>query len=158
MIRRLLIANRGEIAVRIIRACRELGVETVAVYSDADRNARHAAMADFALPIGPAPASDSYLVVSRHIEAARQAGADAIHPGYGFLAENAGFAAACEQAGLIFVGPPSPVIAQMGSKIEARARVRAALAVHVAERPHLGDGRRPGREHAVDREAAAARR
>jgi acetyl-CoA carboxylase biotin carboxylase subunit len=126
VIKRLLIANRGEIAVRIIRACRELGVETVAVYSEADRDSRHAALADIALPIGPPPAADSYLVVSRHLDAARHAGADAVHPGYGFLAENAGFAAACEQAGLTFVGPPAAVIAQMGSKIESRARALEA--------------------------------
>jgi 3-methylcrotonyl-CoA carboxylase alpha subunit len=140
VIRRLLIANRGEIAVRIIRACRELGIETVAVYSEADRDSRHAALADLALPIGPAPAAESYLAVSRHLDAARRASADAIHPGYGFLAENAGFAAACEEAGLIFVGPPAAVIAQMGSKIEARARaVEAGLPVVPGVTPESQD-------------------
>jgi acetyl-CoA carboxylase biotin carboxylase subunit len=126
VIRRLLVANRGEIAVRIIRACRELGIETVAMYSEADRQARHVALADRAVPIGPPPATESYLVASNHIEAARRTGADAIHPGYGFLAENAAFAAACEEAGLTFVGPPASLIAQMGSKIESRARAAEA--------------------------------
>jgi acetyl/propionyl-CoA carboxylase alpha subunit len=120
MIKRLLIANRGEIALRVIRACRELGVETVAVYSDADTHAPHASAADFAVAIGPAPAVDSYLSATRILEAVRTSGADAVHPGYGFLSENASFAAACEKAGIVFVGPPSSVIAQMGTKIAAR--------------------------------------
>src|SRR3954466_15917263 len=114
MIRRLLIANRGEIALRIIRACGELGIESVAVYSAADAKAPHVAAADHAVAIGPAPAHDSYLSVARLIDAARSSGADAIHPGYGFLSENAAFAEACAGAGLIFVGPPARAIAQMG--------------------------------------------
>jgi acetyl-CoA carboxylase biotin carboxylase subunit len=126
MIKRLLIANRGEIAVRIIRACRELGIETVAVYSDADRGAPHAVAADRALPIGPAPAIQSYLSIPRIVDAARQSRADAIHPGYGFLSENAAFARACVDAGLTFVGPPPDVIARMGAKIEARALMQGA--------------------------------
>ena len=116
MIKRLLIANRGEIALRVIRACRELAVETVAVYSDADARAPHVAAADRAVLLGPAPASESYLAIARLIEAARTSGADAVHPGYGFLSENAEFADACEHAGLTFVGPPSTVIARMGSR------------------------------------------
>src|SRR5262245_48791055 len=111
MIRRLLIANRGEIAVRIIRACRELGVDSVAVYSDADARAVHVSVADRAVPIGPARATESYLAIPLVIDAARSVGADAIHPGYGFLSENAAFAAACEQAGIVFVGPESSTIA-----------------------------------------------
>jgi len=114
MIKRLLIANRGEVALRVIRACRELGVESVAVYSDADAQAPHVGAADRAVHIGPPPASESYLSAPRLIEAVHTSGADAVHPGYGFLSENAPFAAACEKAGVIFVGPPSSVIAQMG--------------------------------------------
>jgi acetyl-CoA carboxylase biotin carboxylase subunit len=126
MIRRLLIANRGEIAVRIARACRELGIESVAVYSEADRSAPHVAAADRAVAIGPPPAVESYLSIPRVLDAAKASGADAVHPGYGFLAENADFAAACERGGLIFVGPPSSVVAQMGSKIEARRLMQSA--------------------------------
>jgi acetyl/propionyl-CoA carboxylase alpha subunit len=117
---RLLIANRGEIAVRIIRACRELGIESVAVYSDADARAPHVALADHARRIGPPPAVDSYLSIEAILAAARESGAEAIHPGYGFLAENDRFAAACVDAGLIFVGPPPEVIARLGSKPAAR--------------------------------------
>ncbi len=136
MIKRLLIANRGEIAVRIVRACREMGVDTVAVYSDADRHSPHVTAADRALRIGPAPAADSYLSIPRILDAARESGADAVHPGYGFLAENPTFAAACERAGLVFVGPPSPVIARMGSKIGARRLMRdAGLPIVPGETP-----------------------
>ena len=120
MIRRLLIANRGEIALRIIRACRELGIETVAVYSDADAQAPHVHAADAAEHLGASPAVDSYLNVSKLLAAAHRAGADAIHPGYGFLSERAPFARACEEAGLTFVGPPATAIERMGSKIGAR--------------------------------------
>jgi acetyl-CoA carboxylase biotin carboxylase subunit len=123
MIRRVLIANRGEIAVRIVRACRAMGLESVAVYSDADAEAPHVAAADMAIPIGPAPASESYLNAASILAAARRARADAVHPGYGFLSENAAFAAACETAGLIFVGPPAAVIERMGSKTAAREAV-----------------------------------
>jgi acetyl-CoA/propionyl-CoA carboxylase biotin carboxyl carrier protein len=118
--RRVLVANRGEIAVRVIAACRELGIESVAVYSDADARARHTALADVAVRIGPAPALDSYLSIPAILEAAHATGADAVHPGYGFLSENADFASACADAGLTFVGPPAAVITRMGSKIAAR--------------------------------------
>ena len=126
VIRRLLIANRGEIAVRVARACREAGIESVAVYSDIDAGARHVQAADSAVRIGPAAPSESYLAIPAIIAAARGCGADAIHPGYGFLSENAGFARACEDAGLIFVGPPASVIEQMGSKIGARTLMESA--------------------------------
>jgi 3-methylcrotonyl-CoA carboxylase alpha subunit len=126
MIKRVLIANRGEIAVRVVRACREMGIESVAVYSDADRSAPHVAAADRAVAIGPAPAAESYLSIPRLLDAAKASGADAVHPGYGFLAENAGFADACERAGLTFVGPPASVITQMGLKIEARRLMQSA--------------------------------
>src|SRR5688500_396156 len=120
MFDRILIANRGEIAVRVIRACRELGVETVAAFSDADAGALHVSLADRAVRIGPPPAMESYLSASAVLAAARETGADAIHPGYGFLSENHDFAAACVAAGIVFIGPPADVIARMGSKIAAR--------------------------------------
>jgi len=125
-IRRLLIANRGEIAVRIIRACRELGISTVAVYSDADADAAHVRAADVAVHIGSAPARESYLDAAKVIAAAKASGADAIHPGYGFLSERAHFARACEEAGLVFVGPPAVSLEKMGSKIGARRLMIAA--------------------------------
>ena len=118
--RRLLVANRGEIAVRIMRACRELGIESVAVYSDADAEALHTRRADHAVRIGPAPATDSYLSITAILAAARATGCQAIHPGYGFLAENHLFAEACARERLAFVGPPADVIARLGSKISAR--------------------------------------
>ncbi len=122
----LLIANRGEIACRIIRSARQLGLRTIAVYSDADRNARHVALADEAWHIGPAPAAQSYLRADNLLEVAKKSGAEAIHPGYGFLAENADFAAACAAAGLVFVGPPVEAIQAMGSKSAAKKIMQQA--------------------------------
>ena len=124
--RRVLIANRGEIALRIIRACHEEGLEAVAVYSAADRRSAHVRAADHAIAIGPARPSESYLSIERLIAAARESGADAVHPGYGFLAERAVFAEAVEQADLIFVGPPPAAIRAMGDKTEARRRMQEA--------------------------------
>jgi 3-methylcrotonyl-CoA carboxylase alpha subunit len=126
LIHSLLVANRGEIACRIFRTARRLGVRTIAVYSDADAGARHVREADSAVRIGPPPARESYLDAARILEAARISGAQAIHPGYGFLSENAAFAAACSAAGLVFVGPPAQSIAAMGSKILAKTRMQAA--------------------------------
>ncbi len=126
MLKRVLIANRGEIALRVVRACHEEGIEAVAVYSDADRTAPHVRAADYAVHIGAAPASESYLVGERLIEAAHRSGADAVHPGYGFLSERAAFAEAVEKSGLTFVGPPSSAIRAMGDKTEARRRMKAA--------------------------------
>ncbi len=124
--RRVLVANRGEIAIRIFRALRELGCASVAVYSEADRDARHVRAADDARLIGPGAPAESYLSVDRIIAAARASGAEAIHPGYGFLAENAGFARACDEAGIVWIGPPADAIEAMGSKIESRRRMAAA--------------------------------
>ena len=125
-IRRVLVANRGEIAVRVMRTCKERGLSTVAVYSDADRLAPHVLMADAAVHIGPAPSAQSYLVIDKIIEACKQTGADAVHPGYGFLSENDDFAEACLAHGITFIGPSADSMRKMGSKTEARKTVSAA--------------------------------
>ena len=134
MFRRLLIANRGEIAVRIIRACRDLGIQTVAVYSDADADAAHVRMADAAVRLGPPPPAESYLRIDGVIDAALATGAEAIHPGYGFLAERAAFARAVEDAGIVFVGPSSATIEALGDKLNAR---RLAARVDVPSVPGM---------------------
>ena len=137
---KLLIANRGEIAMRILRACHELGIRTVAIYSDADRNALHVRYAHEAYHIGPPAARDSYLRVDKLIDAARRAGAEAVHPGYGFLAERPDFAEACLDAGLVFIGPPAAAISVMGDKQAARETVKAAgVPVVPGTEPGLND-------------------
>ena len=150
MIKRLLIANRGEIAVRIIRACRELRIESVAVYSDADAGALHRALADVAVPIGAAPAAESYLSIPNIIRAAQQARADAVHPGYGFLSEQPELAEACTAAGLVFVGPPADAIRRMGSKIEAR-RLMASAGVPIVPGDTPADQSDAGVRAAIER-------
>ncbi|MGH6915047.1 MAG: biotin carboxylase N-terminal domain-containing protein, partial [Geminicoccales bacterium] len=126
MFQTVLIANRGEIACRVIRTLRRLGIRAVAVYSDADRDARHVALADHAIRIGPAPAPESYLRIEAILGAATRSGAEAIHPGYGFLAENAGFSRACADAGVVFIGPTPEAIEAMGAKDRAKALMEEA--------------------------------
>src|SRR5580658_1359819 len=126
MFRKVLVANRGDIAVRIIRGLREAGISSVAVYSDADRASLAVQMSDEAAHLGPAPSSESYLRIDKIIDAARRHGVDAIHPGYGFLSENAEFAEACAAAGIVFIGPPASAIRKMGSKTSARQLAIAA--------------------------------
>jgi acetyl-CoA carboxylase biotin carboxylase subunit len=139
MFRKVLIANRGEIAVRVIRTLHEMGIVSVAIYSDVDRTSLHVRMADEAAHVGPSPSSESYLRIDRILDAAREHGAEAIHPGYGFLSENADFAAACDQAGIVFIGPSADTIRKMGSKTAAREIAIAAGAPIV-----------PGMQHAAE--------
>src|SRR6185503_7702634 len=137
MFNKILIANRGEIACRIVRTARRLGIRTVAVYSEADRDALHVEMADEAVAIGPAPAAQSYLVIDKIVEACRQTGAEAVHPGYGFLSEREAFPIALAKAGIVFIGPNPKVIAAMGDKIE---RKKAAAKAKVSTVPgYLGE-------------------
>ncbi len=144
MFKKILIANRGEIAVRVIRACRDMDIKSVAVFSEADRGALHVRLADEAYPIGPPPSSESYLVIEKIIDAAQKSGAEAIHPGYGFLAENANFAKACSDARVVFIGPPPDAIKMMGDKMAAR------IAMLKAKVPVV-----PGTEEPVEKEEQA---
>ena len=134
MFKKILIANRGEIACRVIKTARKMGIKTVAVYSDADRDALHVEMADEAVHIGPPPAAQSYLLIDKIIDACKQTGAEAVHPGYGFLSEREAFPIALEKAGIVFIGPNPKAIAAMGDKIESK---KAAAARQGLDRPRL---------------------
>ena len=153
MFKKILIANRGEIACRVIKTARRMGIKTVAVYSEADRDALHVDMADEAVHIGPAPAAQSYLVMDKIIEAARQTGAEAVHPGYGFLSENAAFAEALKAAGIVFIGPNIQAIEAMGDKIESKKAAAEAEGLH---RAGLSRRDRKPRACGGDRQRASA--
>src|SRR2546423_7750924 len=139
MFSKVLVANRGEIAIRVMRTLEEMGIGTVAIYSEPDRDALHVGLADEAYLVGPGPPNQSYLVVEKIIEVAQQAGAEAIHPGYGFLAENAAFAQACDDAGIVWIGPPPSAIEATGSKTRARETMRAAAVPVFPRTPEPAD-------------------
>ena len=146
MFKKILIANRGEIACRIIKSARKLGIKTVAVYSEADRDGLHVEMADEAVAIGPPPAAQSYLVIDKIVEACRQTGAEAVHPGYGFLSEREAFPVALEKAGIVFIGPNPRAIAAMGDKIESKKAAAKAKVSTVPGHPGRDRRRQAGRE------------
>ena len=141
MFKKILIANRGEIACRVIKSARRMGIATVAVYSDADRNALHVRMADESVCIGPAPANQSYIVIENVLQAIRETGAEAVHPGYGFLSENKAFAEALAKEGVAFIGPPPGAIEKMGDKITSK-KIAAEAGGFDCTRPHGSDRRR----------------
>ena len=162
MFKKILIANRGEIAVRVLRACHEMGIAAVVVYSDVDRAALHVRKADEAYPIGPAAASESYLNISKILDVAKRSGADAIHPGYGFLSENAKFAQACADAGVKFIGPTAAAMEAMGSKTRARQAMENAgvpfVPGHLARRRVGRRGRAGSRENRLSGDAESGGR
>ena len=152
MFKRILIANRGEIACRIIKTARKLGIETVAVYSEADKDALHVEMADTAVAIGPPPAAESYLVIDKIVAACKQSGAEAVHPGYGFLSEREAFPKALQKAGIVFIGPNPKAIAAMGDKIEFEEGGGRRESVDRARPSRRDRGRQPGdRDRRADR-------